>query len=821
MANDAVLRRHLPLRACTTISRTTLVLQRRKIYITRVGNRGKQCVAGVSFLILAGTPNVAFAAELEASSPLFGYALAVAMALLGAALILRRRAAEDATIESALVGLVWWARGKSGVTGPARKLLGIEDAPDAAALAATCIEEDVAAVLQAVTALREKGEPFSGRHKTLTGVEIALTGCRVASRDLVWVESTAEQNTETGAMRALLDRLPIPVWWRGEDLQLAGCNRAYAQALDDDPAAILLDQRELGAGYLDRDGRRLARRAAHTESAQAESHHIVVGGRRRLFEFTEMQLGLESGAVGGFASDVTMIEEVQSDLASHVAAHAEVLESLGAAIAIFGPDQRLKFFNTAYLDMWNIEAAALVGEPSLGEVLELLRERRRLPEFVDFLAFKQETAALFHSLIEPREELLHLPDERTLRLVISTHPMGGLMFVYENVTDSLTLERSYNTLTEVQRETLDNLHEAVTVFGADGRLKLWNPAAAIMWNLPMDAALLDTHIGDLLERTRGQFSPVADWESRKQQLVLSITEPKAMSGRLHCINNRVVDFNCVPLPDGGCLLGYMDVSDGARVQRALEERNLALETADRLKSDFIANVSYELRTPLNAIIGFTEILDKRYFGDLTDRQGEYVESVLQASNHLMALINDIIDLATIEAGYLNLELGTVNVHDALANLLAVFRKRAADSGLALDFDCPDDIGTIVADERRLRQAVYNLVTNAVQYTPEGGTVTLAARREVEHLSIVVTDTGIGIAPEDTDRMFEKFERGSNNDVRDPGVGLGLALVKNLIELHGGIILVDGDVGQGTRIECRLPLTAKPPETDGDRVEAAS
>jgi len=392
--------------------------------------------------------------------------------------------------------------------------------------------------------------------------------------------------------------------------------------------------------------------------------------------------------------------------------------------------------------------------------------------------------------------------------------------VYENVTDSLALERSYNTLTAVQRETLDNLHEAVTVFGADGRLKLWNPAAAEMWKLPGGDASLDIHIGDLLERTRSQFPPTDEWESRKQRLILAVTEPKPRSGRLVRTDGRIIDFNCVPLPDGGCLLGYLDVTDGARVQRALEERNLALETADRLKSDFIANVSYELRTPLNAIIGFTEILEKRYFGELTPRQSEYVESVLQASNHLMTLINDIIDLATIEAGYLSLELGTVNVHDSLANLLAVFRKRADDTGIELGFDCPDDIGTIVADERRLRQAIYNLITNAVQYTPEGGSVILSARREPDCLSIVVTDTGIGIPPEDTERMFEKFERGPG-DSRESGAGLGLALVKNLIELHGGQILVDGRPGQGTRIECRLPLNLSTSPRDDQQKEAAA
>ncbi|MEX2616026.1 MAG: ATP-binding protein [Alphaproteobacteria bacterium] len=782
--------------------------------------RGRKRVAGAGFLAAAGAPKIAFAAGLEVASPVWGYLLAGIVAALAVALLLRRRKAEDDTIESAPVGLVWWARGNSGITGPARDLLGIDNAANLSALANIFSDRDAPEVSGILGALREQGKPFAGRYRTRAGKEISLTGRRVASRDLVWVGAPAIQSVETAALRALIDRLPMPVWWRRPDMDLAGCNAAYAAALDCDVETVLRDRRELGAGYLDRDGRSLARRAMNTESAQSESHHIIVGGRRRLYEFSEMRLGEQTGIVGGYATDVTMIEDVQSDLASHVAAHAEVLESLWAAIAIYGPDQRLKFFNSAFLEMWNIDAEALHGEPSLGDVLEVLRERRRLPEYLDFQSFKQETAALFNTLIEPREELLHLPDERTLRMIVSSHPMGGLMFVYENVTDSLALERSYNTLTEVQRETLDNLHEAVTVFGADGRLKLWNVEAAVMWNLPMTEASLDTHIGDILEETRAQFPPVDDWAARKQRLILAVTEPKPQSGRLRRIDGRIIDYNCVPLPDGGCLLGYIDVTDGARVQQALEERNLALEAADRMKSDFIANVSYELRTPLNAIIGFTEILDNRYFGELTARQGEYVQSVLQASNHLMALINDIIDLATIEAGYLTLELGTVNVHDALVNLLPVFRKRAGDSGLELNFDCPADIGTIVADERRVRQAIYNLITNAVQFTPEGGTVTLSARREPDGMTIAVADTGIGIAPEDTDRMLEKFERGQG-DSREYGAGLGLALVKNLIELHGGSITVQSELGKGTRIECRLPLNAMAKNAVAESTEAVA
>lgn len=748
-----------------------------------------------------------------------GLGLVIALGL-SAALLWRQRAAHAAYMESAPFGLLRISR--TGLTGTARgrELLNLNEPLSVESLGGAFVTTDSNHFAQGIATLRADGTPLEGLFRTKTGRSVSIVGKRAGKSYVLWIsdvgerarlaEDLAVQSGESTMLRRIFDRLPIPIWWRSESLEILGFNAAYAKAVDLESDTAKANGRELGAGYLDRDGRGLARRAVKSGSVQSESHHIVIGGTRRLLEFTELPVDGGQAATIGFAADVTMIEAVQSELAALVAAHAEVLETLGAAIAIYGPDRRLKFFNSAFLELWRVESAALGGEPTMGEVLDMLRDRRRLPEYVDFPAFKQETDSLFHSLIDPREELLHLPDERTLRMVVSPHPLGGLLFVYEDVTDRLALERSYNTSIAVQRETINNLHEAIAVFGGDGRLKLSNPALAAMWGLPGDEALIESHIGDLLEQTRRFFSESDNWDRRKELLILAITEPEPKSGRLERNDGQVIDFSCVPLPDGGCLLGYTDVTDSVRVQRALEERNLALQHADLLKSDFIANVSYELRTPLNAIIGFTEILKNQYFGDLNGRQIEYAESILSATNHLMTLINDILDLATIEAGYLELELAPLDVRAALANLLNAFRNRAADSNLSLEFDCPEDIGNVIADEKRVRQAIYNLVTNAVQYTPEGGTITLSARRESDHLSILVADTGAGIPQDDVERMFNKFERGDQS-ARESGAGLGLALVKSLIELHGGAIHVHNEPGKGATIECRLPFTAKPPE----------
>jgi signal transduction histidine kinase len=277
----------------------------------------------------------------------------------------------------------------------------------------------------------------------------------------------------------------------------------------------------------------------------------------------------------------------------------------------------------------------------------------------------------------------------------------------------------------------------------------------------------------------------------------------------------------VPLPDGNVLLTCLDVTDTARVERALRERNEALETTGRLKSEFIANVSYELRTPLNAIIGFAEILANQYFGPLSPRQLDYSRGILDSSHRLMTLINDILDLATIEAGYLALETDRVEVCDVLEAVAVLTRERARSQSLKLTVSCPADSGAIEADERRLKQGLFNLVSNAIKFTPAGGSIRLEARVDDQRaappdgqpragdLILAVADTGPGIPLVDHERVFEKFERGSPQ-ARESGAGLGLSLVKSLIELHGGTVAIESGQGEGTTIACRLPARLRLP-----------
>ena len=610
--------------------------------------------------------------------------------------------------------------------------------------------------------------------------------------------------SQTDQLAAVLDAIPIPVWWRGPDLKLLGCNVAYCEALESDVDTILRNGLELGAGTIDENGRGLAQRARQTGMALSESHYVVHTGTRHLLDFTEAPLRGDSGGFAGHGIDVSALENVQSDLASHIAAHGEVLESLATAMAIFGADRRLKFFNTAFANLWGIEPTLLRGEPLIGEMLEILRERRVLPEYVDFPAFRLEQDRLFVSVLEREEELLHLPDGRTLRRAVSPHPFGGLLFVYEDVTDRLVLERFYNTLIEVQRETINNLHEGVAVYGQDGRIRLWNPTLLAMWGLEREFIDSEPHVSDVVDATRHLFLDSEDWPARREGLVLQVTEGAARAGRLERLDGVVLDFACVPLPDGGCLISYVDVTDTVRVQRALEERNIALEMADQVKTEFIANVSYELRTPLNTIAGFTDVLDGELFGTLNPRQKEYISGIVTASRQLMELIDDILDLATIEAGYMALDLQQVEVGAMLRAVRDQAAARIESGRITLEIDCPEEVGNARVDESRMTKALFNLLWNSVMFQSNDGVITMRARRRNGEIVIEVDDMSGLVLEDEFANVYDTFEHGDPY-VRRTGAGLGLALTRSLVELHGGGLDILNDPEGGTRAVARLPV----------------
>lgn len=613
----------------------------------------------------------------------------------------------------------------------------------------------------------------------------------------------AKLKSDVKQYSTILNMAPYPIWERGEDLSLRYCNLRYSEMVEDiatrDSEGVMPD--------IDRKARLLAASALKDGKPRHDRRHIVVGGERRLYQLDELPI-VEQQVVVGFGQDVNEIEVLQEELKRHSSAQSDLLESSASAMAIYGPDMRLKSFNFAFVTLWKLDESWLESEPTYSEILEALRENRKLPEQANFQMFKQQQLRLFTELMEPREEFFYLPDGKTLRVIAITHALGGILFAYEDVTDRLALERSYNTLIAVQRETLDNLHEGVAVFGEDGRLKLSNPVYLSMWNITEEMASNEPHIREIVEHSK-KYYIYEDWEQFKKDRIAHIQAREAAKYRIERRDGKVIQCSVVPLPDGATLINFIDITDSTLVERSLRERNDALQDADRVKTEFLANVSYELRSPLTSIAGFSDMLRQQYFGELTDKQREYVDGIYQSSQHLMELVDDILDLASIEAGFMQLETEMFDVYTMLVSAKALVNERAKRQELSLALRCKKDIGTIKGDEKRIKQCLLNLLSNAIRFGEAGGKIVLGAEmgKEDNKIRIYVEDNGPGIPVEELPLIFNKFYKGKNDAIpkskSKAGTGLGLSMVKNFIELHDGSVEVDSKPGH-TRLTCVLP-----------------
>ena len=670
--------------------------------------------------------------------------------------------------------------------------------------------ERAGAMEHAVETLRASGTSFAMTMPTLTGRFVEAEGRAIGGRAILrikdvtgikreFVDLAARHHDllrEIDTMRALIEALPSPMWARHGNGRLAFVNAAYAIAVDAKDAA---DAVARNLDLLDRNGREGLQRAHAQGAPFAARLPVIVAGTRRILDIFDLTTLTGSAGIG---IDATEIETLRGEMARMVEAHRRTLDQLPTAVAIFGADQRLTFYNAAYRALWGLSADFLDQQPSDSAVLDQLRAGRKLPEQADFRIWKSQLHAAYRAL-EPHQHLWHLPDRRTLRVITTPSPEGGVAYLFDDVTERLDLERRFDSLIRVQGETLDNLSEGVAVFGSDGRLRLFNPVFAGMWKLPPPALAERPHIEAVIAACRPLHGDETTWQSLRGA-VTGLEQREPMSRRIERRDGSVVDCATVPLPDGATLVTFQDVTDTVNVERALRERNDALEAADNLKSDFVHHVSYELRSPLTNIIGFTQLLNEPPTGPLTEKQREYLGYITASSAALLAIINDILDLATIDAGAMSLNLAPVDIRATMQAAAEGVRDRLAEHDLKLEIRADATIDSFIGDERRVRQILYNLLSNAIGFSPKGETITLAADRRSDAVRFSVTDRGPGIPSEIVDRVFDRFETHTLGS-RHRGTGLGLSIVRSFVELHGGTVTLDSAVGRGTTVTCVFPL----------------
>jgi signal transduction histidine kinase len=646
---------------------------------------------------------------------------------------------------------------------------------------------------------------------TTEGSEFAIT-CRTADRRMISVRGRPaggnllvfldEQSAVVESLdyRGALNALPIPVWIRDKNLSLRFVNRAFLTL-----AGLSEEAAYSGNVAFERSERELAAAAQAGSQVAEATRFAVVSGARRALALTLSPLS--DGSIAGSAMDVTGQTEAETRLRQHIMAHADIIDRMHTAVAVFGSDRKLTFYNPAFAELWGLQNSWLDTRPSHGELLDRLRELRKLPEQTDFRAWKQLQSQVFENR-ELEDEVWHLPGGQSLRVTARPQPLGGVALLFEDVSEALRLESSYNTLMKVQKASLDTLQEGVAVFGPDGRLKLHNLAFARIWQFEAGELSGEPHLRQITKSCAARFGGDRIWDAVTASVTTAASARTREWSEMERSDGAIIRLSIAPLPDGATFVSFADITDRFRIETALRERNDALEASDRMKSEFVRRMSYELRTPLNTIMGFSEMLRDGTAGPLNVKQREYSDAVIKASSQLRDLINDVLDLSDLESRSVELEYESVDLYLLLSGIAEHARGWAIKAGLTFRFDCKQQQSPFLGDPRRLKQVVFNLIANAFKYTPKGGTVTLGGRINADEVQFFVADTGPGVPPDIMASVFDRFSA-RGGAVARAGAGIGLTLVKQFIELHGGWVELESQIGGGTRVTCHVPRKREP------------
>jgi signal transduction histidine kinase len=607
-----------------------------------------------------------------------------------------------------------------------------------------------------------------------------------------------------GSLTQLIEAAPFPMWYRGPDLKLGLVNSAFVHAVEGKDAADVIDR---SAELVDAQGEdsavAIARQAQESGRVVSRMQPAIIHGERRMLRVANVPLS--TGAVAGFAVDVQDLEDARAELARYIESQRELADRMTAGTAQFDADRTLSFFNRPFAMMTQLDPDWLAEQPEFDRVIERMRDQQRLPETRDFPAWKEERRGWFTSADEVLEEEWMLPNGDHIRVVAQPLPDGGLRLFLEDRTEQLRLASARDTLLRVRAATFDNLFEAISVFASDGRLYTWNSRFIEDWEL--DEEWLTTHprVDELVPAmARKLVNPTAAAQIR-EMVRQTTNERQSSTGRITMTDGRHFQFAAVPLPDGNALLTMVDVTDSTRIEAALRERATALEEADRVKTDFVANMSYELRTPLTSIGGFAELLGGGYAGDLTPKARDYVSAILESVERLSKLINDVLDLTTGDTRGVALEKERVDIAGLCRAAAETAKARAAEKGQKLDVDISPSAGHVFGDARRLRESVEHVLQNAIAYTDRKGRISLSATGDKKQAVIRIEDNGSGIEADDLPRVFNRFDRVVEAGVRgEAALGLGLPLTQQFIEAHGGTVELDSEKGKGTSVTLTIP-----------------
>lgn len=683
-------------------------------------------------------------------------------------------------------------------------------------------QADAAALAQEIAATQRAGRSFAlpirgeGSSRLLL-VRGAPAGPVLAESGgvVLWIFDATDSQSEIQTLKARVEQLrdalealaglveaaPFPMWHRTTDMRLSLVNAAYVRAVDGEGAGEVIAN---GTELVETVGILTPQAAA--EQALTERRPVerivpaTIDGERRTMRVVDVPLG-EAG-VAGFAVDQNELEQAKVEYRRLEAAQRDLLDRLSAGVARFGSDRTLRFWNQPFMSLFGLDQEHLADQPVFERVLDRMRETRRLPEHRDFPAWRAERRDWFLSP-DPLEENWLLADGTHLRVYAQPLPDGGLLLIFEDRTEQVQLSSARDTLLRVRTATFDNLFESIGVFSSDGRLQLWNSRFRSIWDISDELLAKHPRIDELMRAVQSRLAKPQQANLVRELVRAATVERKQRVGHVGFADGRTFEFAAIPLPDGNALFTMLDVTDSRRVEQVLRDRNDALEQADKIKTAFVTNMSYELRTPLTTIAGFAEMMSAGYAGELGEFARDYVDGILQSTNRLAMLIDNVLDLTQGEAGTLSIELSPVDLAEVARESMDRVRGDATSKGIDLALSLQDTLGTVRGDRRRIGQSIDQLLENAVCYSGKGARVLLHGDGSSDRARLVISDNGPGISAKRQATLFDAAARAQQARGGEKA-GIGLPLARQFAQAHGGSLQLVSEPGQGTMAIIELP-----------------
>nr|WP_288248890.1 PAS domain-containing sensor histidine kinase [uncultured Sphingomonas sp.] len=605
------------------------------------------------------------------------------------------------------------------------------------------------------------------------------------------------------ALTGLVEAAPLPMWYRDHDLRLAMVNSAYVTAVEGGDAADVVGR---GVELVEGSGQGgPAAGAAAAQGAGRPQSRVLpatIGGARRSLMIHDVPLPV--GGVAGYAIDIEELEQAHARERRFADAQRAMLDRLSAGVAQFARDRSLVFCNQPFRRMFAMRREWLADRPEFDRVMERMREANRVPEVRDFPGWKAERRGWFVQAEGAIEENWHLPGGTHLRVVAQQLPDGGLLLIFEDRTEQVQLASARDTLLRVRTATFDNLFEALGVFSADGRLQLWNNRFRALWDVEEEFLSAHPRVDAIAEKVAPKLANPRRARQIAELVRVATAERQQRAGHISLSDGRHFEFAAVPLPDGNALFTMLDITDSRAMEQALRDRNDALEAADRVKTQFVANMSYELRTPLTSISGFAEMLHGGYAGEMSSDAIGYLDAILDSVERLGLLIDDVLDLTSTGTGARPLEKGDIDVGAVARAAADAVRSSAKRHHVELAVEIQRSSGLLTGDARRIREVVEHLLRHALSASRAQGRVLLHVDGNAKAARIVVSDDGAGMSPEVAARAFDRFAQEGVAAGGERALGLGLPLAKQFVEAHGGTIQLVSEPGEGSLVTVELP-----------------